>query len=366
MKDNEKFNDAIYKTLKNEITQANGQFISLRKLQAVVESISLEMPVVLQSPEGQVAFYDSMSKIISGEIVTPIGKKPNTFNGLYLKYRINKEKKYKDNELLTQIIRTIKIPASVDYYIKFPQNYLNDKPIIEIIMNYLNKQKIGMVTINERSYELFGDEKFFRGDDKNRSRGEIVLKRLGLDYSDIGCQETLEPFFSFSRQDFNRTNSRKICIVENKDTFWSMKRNILDNDSTISLDMIIYGEGKKIISSFKFIAEYGIDYESDSFLYFGDMDPEGVNIYYELKDKYNSYKIVPFHEGYEAILEIGFFRGFLKTPKQQKVKIDNIRRFADEFDNRFSNKIKELLEEGFYIPQEALSAEKIKERFGTT
>lgn len=216
------------------------------------------------------------------------------------------------------------------------------------------------VTVNERSYELFGDEKFLQGAESGRSRGKIILNRLGLDYRDLGCRETLEPFFSFIEKTFHSTTDRQIFIIENRDTFWSFKRNM----TPIKADMLVYGEGRKILSSFQFMEEYNVILGRDKIYYFGDLDAEGVNIFCELADKYSSYGIIPFREGYLAMLEIGTRRGLLKTPKPQRMSRVNIERFISFFEQPWAAKLKSLLEKGFYIPQEALSATEMKERFG--
>lgn len=364
MKHNEKSTDEIYIALKNEIMGVEGKYIQLKSLLSAVESVNNDMPVFLQSPEGKSAISNAFNMLISEQLISPVGNKPFTYSGLYLKYKVHKIAEKKNNELVTQIIRSIELPATVDYYIKHPQDFLHDKPVIDTISSFLKTQSTDIITVNERAYELFGDEKFFKGDERSRSRGEVVLKRLGLDYSHLGCIDTVEPFFSFYKKDFFTRNTRNICIIENKDTFWSFKRNVLDSASTLNADMLIYGEGKKIISSFRFVEEYHVDPEIDTFFYFGDFDAEGINIYCELKELYPKFNILPLCEAYQATLEIGRKRGFAKTPKQQKMNGDNIGKFIRAFNEPWVSEIKRLLDGGFYIPQEALSATKIKERFG--
>lgn len=359
-----KMGDEIYKILKNEIDNFHLKYILLNSLHSAVEKFDQEMPVFLQSPKGQAAFSDTVKRLISEQIISPVGKKPHTHNGLHNKYRIVKDLKSKDNQLVTEIVRNIDLPSAVDYYIKHPQEYINERHIIKIINDFVKQGDHEIVTVKERGYELFNDEKFFKGDE--RSHGEVILKRLGLNYSDLSCVDTLEPFFGFYRKDFFNLDSRNICIIENKDTFWSFKKNVFDDYSTLNIDMLIYGEGKKILSSFQFVEEYEIDPSKDKVYYFGDLDPEGINIYCELRDKYYIYNILPLCKAYEAVIDIGRAHEPIKTPKQQRVIDNNIRRFVHFFDEPWDLEIKRLLEDGFYIPQEALSAARIKERFGNS
>lgn len=356
--------DDVFLILKKEVNSIETRHILLNRLISAVESVNHDLPAFLQSPKGQAAFIDAVFKLVAEQVITPVGK-PNTVQGLHQKYRKTRRLEEKDQGLMTQIVRNIAPPATLDYYLKNPQDYLNDSAIIEVISDFLKQDHKDLVTVNERAYQLFGDEKFFKGAGKNRSRGDTVLKRLGLNYASIACVETAEPFFSFQNKDFHALVSRNIFIVENKDTFWSFKRNIMNSSSRIKVDMLIYGEGKKIISSFKFVNEYGVSPLSDRFFYFGDLDLEGINIYCELLDQYPQYEISPFDEGYQAVLEIGLKKEPVKTPKKQKIKKENIARFIQAFEHAWAAKMKKHLEGGFYVPQEALSATEMKERFGS-
>lgn len=362
----------IIEELRNGISSSKNSHISLSSLHKAAERLNPEMPVYLMSPEGKTLFFRCISMLISNGLISPVGRKPGSADGFYLKYKICKRARQKDDELIEQIIRSIVPPARLDFYLKNPEHYLDDKEIIEKVMGFLkakntkntkntkNAENDNWVTVNERSYELFGDEKFLRGAESDRSRGKIILNRLGLDYRDIGCRETLEPFFSFIEKTFHSTTDRQIFIIENRDTFWSFKRNM----TSIKADMLVYGEGRKILSSFQFMEEYNVTLGRDKIYYFGDLDAEGVNIFCELADKYPSYGIMPFREGYLAMLEIGTRRGLSKTPKPQRMSRVNIERFLSFFERPRAAQLKSLLEKGFYIPQEALSATEMKERFG--
>lgn len=269
--------------LKNEISNSKGSYIFLAALQKSVEGMDTEMPSFLMRSDGRAIFRQSIGILISDNLISPVGRKPDLADGLYSKYRICKTPVRKDGELANQIIREITPPAVIDFYLKNPDLYLEDREVIEKIIKFLNQAPGDIVTVNERSYQLFGDEKFFRGAESSRSRGETILHRLGLDYRDIGCEETVEPFFSFMSKDFHSSAGRYIFIIENRDTFWSFKRSIMNS---IKADMLIFGEGRKILSSFQFMEEYNVDPEGDTIFYFGDLDAEGVNIFCELDERY--------------------------------------------------------------------------------
>ncbi|OQA09344.1 MAG: hypothetical protein BWY65_01129 [Firmicutes bacterium ADurb.Bin373] len=354
----------LYNWLEIAVSTFKGRFILLEQLHERAKELNSGMPAYLQSPPGMAAFQQAVRQLVAEQILAPVGKKPATPQGLHLKYRVIKSPVIFDAGCAADIIRSIAPPAVLDYYLKNPQDFKRDQPIIDIISNFLRQPQRSLLTVNERAYQLFGDEKFFKGAGKNRSRGETVLRRLGLVYADIGCRETVEPFFSFQSKVFHALANRDIYIIENKDTFWSFKEQTMDKPARIKADLIIYGEGKKIISSFRFVEEYAVNLQRDRFYYFGDLDPEGINIYCLLSAEYPQYDIQPFVAGYQAVLEIGLNKAPVKTPKEQRLIKENVEQFLHTFSPPWAAKIKEHLEQGFYIPQEALSAEEMRERFG--
>lgn len=135
MYQNEKVNQ-IYFVLKNETDNAVNKIITLKKLLSAVESSNADMPAYLQSPEGQAAFSAVISKLLTEKVLSPIGKKPGTHNGLHLKYRINMEPESKNIELAARVIKSIRPPAMVDYYIGHPQDFFADEDVIKTICSF--------------------------------------------------------------------------------------------------------------------------------------------------------------------------------------------------------------------------------------
>jgi len=104
----------IYTVLKEEIDGWPRSIIGLVSLSAAVEKMGAEMPTFLQSPQGQAAFAREMRRLETEHLITPVGRRPYTQQGLHQKYRINRIPADKDGQLLMEIIRSIKPPASVD------------------------------------------------------------------------------------------------------------------------------------------------------------------------------------------------------------------------------------------------------------
>lgn len=186
------------------------------------------------------------------------------------------------------------------------------------------------------------------------------MMRLGLTYENLYCKETLEPFFSFQNRTFQGQKENVIFIIENKDTFWTFKKALLDQKTTLDVNMLIYGEGRKILSSFQFMENYVTNIESQKYFYFGDLDAEGINIFIELGVRYPECNILPFKEAYQAIYEIGNSKQIFKTLKTQNIVEKHIDKFVEFFEEPLRREIKMLLFQRLYVPQEALSLAEIR------
>lgn len=334
--------------------------IPLETMYEMFEAIISETDIAKHTLEFEAAFQQTIEWLVNQSIIKPVKSCKMNHRGLYLKY-IKAEPVIDNNKIHGEIINTIIKPMDIKYYLSNPKDYLQDKEYILALVDFFKYGDKTRVTVNERSYELFNDEKFLKGNERNRSRGETILTRLGLTYDDLCCTITIEPFFCFLKGSLSGKRNRKVYVIENKDTFWSMKHAAFE-ESSFDADMLIYGEGRKIISSFQFISEYGLD-EDDEFIYFGDLDPEGINIFDELIYKYDKYIIKPYIIGYEQLIESSKSKGAPLVPKAQilnKAAFDN---FLGYFCTVSAVAIYDIISEGRYVPQEALSLKKMQQLF---
>ena len=94
--------------------------------------------------------------------------------------------------------------------------------------------------------------------------------------------------------------------------------------------MLIYGEGKKIINSLKFINEIAEGTDIEKIYYFGDLDFEGIGIYNSLAFKYPEFTIVPHVELYRELLKEAKNPPPLKTSQAEISTEPFIKNFDDE------------------------------------
>lgn len=279
------------------------------------------------------------------------GKKPALFREYWL---IEKQKDYSklEEELKYRLLPVI----SVNYYLSHPDIYEQDREWVLMLNDYLKNHKEHLQyqeSVNERSFEIWGREKFL-----TRERGWRILKRCGLDMEFLNVYGTTEPLAYYS---YTREVPQNLLILENKDTFYSMRRHLLEGKLQIlgmDIGTLIYGAGKGILRSFcdfDICVEPYMKIPENRIYYFGDLDYEGIGIYEMLAEAVEGqWEIIPFIPAYEVMLKKGSRMPKLPDTKEQQNR--NIKeRFYDYFPVEIVEKMKKLLEADKYIPQEILN-----------
>ncbi|WP_297632315.1 Wadjet anti-phage system protein JetD domain-containing protein [uncultured Clostridium sp.] len=300
--------------------------------------------------------YKLVNKLIDEEKMQPIkssggnGKKPT----LYKKYRlIIKEENY--DKFLEEINFKLSTRFNLDYYRKNLKKYKEHREYILKLSQFLknNSNLLNIkISMNERAFQIFGREKFIQ-----KELGKTIFKNLGIDISILNFYETSEPIAYYS---MHKNMPQNILIIENKDTYYTLRRHLLNGNNIIlgdNIDTVMYGGGKSVNRAFK---DYGISVEKylldddNKMFYFGDLDYEGILIYesfYKLfKDKY---WINPFIKGYEKMIDKSEAIGLPLSKKGQNKNIGDL--FLNKFNFYYREKIQVILERGEYIPQEILN-----------
>lgn len=174
---------------------------------------------------------------------------------------------------------------------------------IQNIYQFLkSRDKREWVSLEERSLELFYDEKFLT-ERKGVSKGKYgILTRLKLTYEDLKMKKYGEMFVYWNRGVGEVNN---IIILENHSTFFTYKRMAEKDKDILGFlpDLLIYGEGKKIENSFSFLEEI-VDLSNVVVLYFGDIDSEGLGIYSRLKERYTEVNMSLQHNAYKSLISL--------------------------------------------------------------
>ena len=333
-----------------EIEEKLIKYILQKKTKTMNLSEVYEKLKLPYTPQSDKIINNILTNLEEKGYIKPLKTTNKDFQGSFEKYKILKLKEENEEKIKEEILKLDK-KIKIDYFLKHPKEYIKHKKIIIPINEFIkqtNGGKIETITVNERSYQIYKNEKCLK-------ENEEILKKLGLTYKDLYAYDTYEPFFYYINTEYKirKLKNKTILIIENKDTFWTIVKAI-QKLKIENIYMIIYGEGKKILKSFSFIEEFKID-SKDNIYYFGDIDFEGINIYVSLKEKYNKYNISAYTKGYETILDIE------KTPekvrKNQNINQDKIEKFINEFDKKYKDKLIEIFNNKKYIPQEVFNYE---------
>lgn len=302
-------------------------------------------------------FSNTIKKLVDLGVLKSMGY---TLNGrkpsLYSKYRIIKEDVDYSNfiheidYIITPKIDKSYLKKNMKYYIENRNEILK---ISSFILNNSDRLKTA-VSINERSFQIFGKEKQLK-------KSKSLLKRLNIPEEFFNYYETSEPIAYYS---LDKKTPQNILIIENKDTFYTMRKYIKEEKKDIlglNISTIIYGGGKSKIpslSEFKYYTEDYISCEENNFYYFGDIDYEGIVIYESYRDKTSKETdLIPFVPAYEFIVDkcLDSIDDLPTTKDGQNRNIGEV--FFKNFNDIYKNRIINILEKNKYIPQEALNYE---------
>ncbi len=248
---------------------------------------------------------------------------------------------------LKHTLLTLPVPLDPKFYAAHPARYSDDYYIISCISSYIRKKdhsEIVRIPANERSFELFGNEKTLL------EKGDAVLRRLGVTLDILDCYRTSEPFVFFSYVQAPRT----VLISENRDPFSSLNDVFRTNRRRLGphlVDALIYGEGRRILSSIAFSLEIlNPDPSSLHFLYWGDLDAEGIAILLDLRRARPDWRIEPAMPLYEAMMA----RMPSTPPLTRSGRTFEIDPFFDLLPPGIAENAYQLVYSGRYLPQEAV------------
>ena len=294
--------------------------------------------------------------LVNDNTLKKVGSKKNgRYPQLYSKYEVVKPEK--DYTYIITEINNINDKLNKSFYLRNPESYIVNRNDILMINNYITNSIHLLdtkISINERSFEIFWKEKYLK------EKGvKSILKNLGLNEDFLNYYETTEAIAYYS---INKKMPQNILIIENKDTFYSIRKYLKETGSTVfgvEISTVIYGAGKGRLPSFNEINEYTeshIANPQNTFYYFGDLDYEGISIFENYVEKNKSYMdIQPFTRAYEYILEKSK-NNIDMLPLTKEGQKNNLKgAFFQYFDAKFSLKILDILDRRKYIPQEALN-----------
>ncbi|HEY8889673.1 MAG TPA: Wadjet anti-phage system protein JetD domain-containing protein [Clostridium sp.] len=307
---------------------------------------------------GYIDFANTVTNLVIDNVILPI--KSSKLNGknpsLYNRYTIIALKE--DNSKYTQELSyTMNIHLDKTYYIKNIDKYKDDRVFVLALSRFLD-ESINLlntqISANERSFQIWQREKFL-----NREGGKRILNNLNLSSQFLNIYDTTQPLSYYS---YSKTSPQKILILENKDTFYSMRKHLINGSNKIfgdEISTLIYGGGKNIyrtFEDFEVCAEPYLMDKKNEILYLGDLDYEGIIIYEGLYKIFKeNFNIKPFVKGYASMIDkfINENIGLPNTKDGQNRNIGQV--FTMEFTQIYRDIIINILSSDKYIPQEILN-----------
>lgn len=289
-------------------------------------------------------FESSVKRLVEDDILIEKGGK---LNALALSYGVNHYKLQKDklDEINNYILKFSKEIDLGDYFKLSEETFYKDLPFIKAVDEYIlsNGFPESYVTSQERSFNILGDEKWI--DEKN---GKRLLERIKV-WDKLKIVNDSDPLMlAINQKGFERSVHYHL-IVENKATFLALMDILRETDYTT----LIYGCGWKIVSNYYMIDKQLNLKDKNEFMYFGDIDKEGISIWNSLNEKMKVNIALDF---YKELIKKDYSIG----KKNQKRNDESINNFLNFFTGSEKEVILNMINNGGYLPQEGLNKEELK------
>ena len=265
-----------------------------------------------------------------------------------LQYRINRAMLGASHSLELRKQRSILHPAiNLDlYYSLDPAIFAKDLPYIQKVDEYIKKGSLPEeeVPAPERSFELVGDEKWIVD-----QGGKALLERIGL-WGAMKVIPVSDPLMFAVNPLRIGAEDQFHLIVENKTTYQGLLPAIQDT----KFSTLIYGCGKAVIKSIEqFEKQYPVR-ANHYFVYFGDLDREGVSIWHSLSKRERVVLALPF---YKACMQEKSVPG----KAYQRDREEALHHFLSFFNEEEQHEISEMFLRGEYYPQEVLKTKVLQQ-----
>lgn len=245
---------------------------------------------------------EQITELTAQDILVPMNKRITNGNQktpLYMRYKICIEK---SEQIASDDICALHPRLSANgYLLRNRVQFVNNKDFLYRLSEWMTHNKdSSYMSRRERSFLIFGEEKELDNHLK-------LLECMGISGDMLGYYETPEQCFS----DYIplRKPTMTLLICENKDIWFNIRR-LMYESRTCSLfgtqiDGVIFGQGNDITGKGKFrsYAQY-LGADNVSFLYCGDIDRAGFDIFLRLCQAAEELNIELFIPAYQKMLEL--------------------------------------------------------------
>ena len=320
------------------------------------KTISKEDLELLTHVNSDNELFELISDAVNQGILSPVKASGNNGNRKYpiwLKYRINL---YNDNsKALSEITLLHPLINKTGYLQSKPSLYLKYKSQIEKLNKYLFKNhSLVPISKKERSFEIFDEEKQL--DDKAFYN---LLNRLELTPEVLCYYET--PEYCFNDYIPEKKEEMTLLICENKDIWFNIRRRMYEDSANsifgIHIDGVVYGCGNKV-SKKNALSEYTNFMKADKidYLYWGDIDRAGLNIYISLIKNNPNINIQLFVPAYEKMMLLAKKRN-IPNSEDHREHIAEYEPIYQQFSEESKKLLNEYIKNNKRVPQEIINYE---------
>lgn len=307
--------------------------------------------------------FDKVSELIDASILEPVknsGHNGNLRYPLFKKYRILVKAELSE-DVEKQIRQLHPALCKSGYLSSHVQEYLKHREVIDCLNAFFFLKKAREpISRKERSFEIFGREKVL-----DNPAVKSLLRHLEISESDLVFYDT--PEYCFHDYIPERKNDLTLLICENKDIWFNIRRCMFEDSFRslfgVAIDGVVYGNGNKVSNKVGALVEYVrfMGNPNVTFLYWGDIDREGFDIFRRTRDVNDSLNIELFIQGYRKMIERAQSICLEDSPSSKKegVSFENLFEGFSAEERHFLNRV---LEENKLIPQEIIPYTVLSER----
>jgi hypothetical protein len=234
-----------------------------------------------------------------------------------------------------------------------PEEYIKYRPLLKKLDRFLFSGLKGCqeVSRKERSFEIFDEEKVL--DDKTFC---AFLFRLGITQDMLQFYDT--PEYCFNDYIPHKKPHMTLLICENKDIWFNIRRMMFESHTRIifdtPIDGVVYGCGNKISGAGALTSYTEFIGSEAEYLYWGDIDRAGFNIYLSTIRNNPTLNITLFAPAYEAMLRLAQARN-IPNSQDERERMDDYSSIYNSICKDLHTALADSIEHNKRIPQEIIS-----------
>jgi hypothetical protein len=276
---------------------------------------------------------------------------------IYLRYRILIQGEHKLNRYTDEIKSLHPLILENGWLLSHEEYYVRYKSVIEKLNNWLfaHDSDNEPISLKERSFEIFGEEKKI-----DETEVGNLLFHMNIDDEKLGLFRTSD----YCLNDFIPERKDNMLLCENKDIWFDIRKLMFESKKSayfgVHIDGVVLGNGNRI-SEKNYLEIYTafLNVAKVKYLYWGDIDREGLDIFLRTKNINPSLDIELFVSGYKKMLSLSKGR-LLPDSDDHRTHSNDYKMIYSLFDRDSAALMSEYIDQNKRLPQEIVSYTVVK------